>query len=146
MLDSKLQCIAQQLDVNPGLLWQMCALLRCADGSDTYVIRSVPLLLELGDDRFDEIETAVAQAIITTDRTSCMVENFNSRLSTYFFLRKEIGNEYLQLLQFYLNHTPFLRSHHEYRKGKTPIEIMAGNKHQHWLEMLGFKRFTRTAA
>ncbi len=82
----------------------------------------------------------------TTDKTSCMVENFNSRLRPYFFLRKEINNHYLPLLQFYLNHTPLLRSEHEYRKGKTPTEIMTDKPHPHWLEMLGLTRFKKVAA
>lgn len=75
-----------------------------------------------------------------------MIENFNSRLAPYFDLRKEIGSDYLQLLQFYLNHSPLLRSKHDYRREKTPTQIMMEKPHKHWLEMLGLTRFTRDAA
>ena len=74
-----------------------------------------------------------------------MVENLHSRLRPYFYLRREIGFGYLDLLRFYLNHTPFLRSEREERKGKTPTEILTGKAHPHWLEMLGFQRFKQAA-
>ena len=135
-----------ELKISVDTAWEMAELLRCTPGSDKYVIRSIALLLALGDEVFEKLEDAIADAMITTDRTSCMVENFNSRLRVYFYLRKEIGNGYLSLLQFYLNHTPFLRSKHEYRKGKSPTDIMTGKSHPHWLEMLGLKRFKRVAA
>ena len=32
-----------------------------------------------------------------------MVENLNSRLRTYFTLRRQLGTPYLGLLQFFLN-------------------------------------------
>jgi len=146
LLDDKFQAIASRFEISLNTVWKMCELLRCTPGSDKYAIRSVPLLLALGDEIFEKLEDAVSEAIMGTDRTSCMIENFNSRLSVYFFLRKEIGHGYLSLLQFYLNHTPFLRSEHKYREDKTPTEIMTGKSHPHWLEMLGLKRFTQTAA
>ena len=80
-----------------------------------------------------------------TERTSSMVENLNSRLRPYFFLRKEIGHGYLHLLQFYLNHTPFIRSEHPDRVGKTPAELLTCEKQVHWLELLDFTRFKRAA-
>lgn len=63
----------------------------------------------------------------------------------YFTLRKEIGYGYLDLLRFYLNHVPFMRSENPKRKGKSPAELLTGKPHPHWLEMLGFKRFKRAA-
>ena len=36
-------------------------------------------------------------------RASSVVENHNSRLRNYFFLRKEIGGGYLELLRFLPN-------------------------------------------
>ena len=43
-------------------------------------------------------------------RASSLVENLNSRLRTYFFLRRQLGKDYLTLLQFFLNHRRYLRS------------------------------------
>ena len=37
-------------------------------------------------------------------RASSLVENLNSRLRTYFSLRRHLGPDYLELLRFYLNH------------------------------------------
>lgn len=84
-------------------------------------------------------------ALCSTERTSSMVENLNSRLRPYFFLRQQIGKGYLELLQFFLNHKPFQRSYHAHRKDKSPAEILSGKPHPHWLEMLGYTRFKRAA-
>ena len=67
----------------------------------------------------------------------------NSRLRGYFFLRRELGADYLSLLQFFLNHRRFLRSERPERVGKSPAEILTGQEHGHWLELLGYQRFRR---
>ena len=78
-----------------------------------------------------------------TVRASSVVENLNSRLRDYFFLRQNLGNDYLALLQFFLNHRRFMRSEHEERVGKSPAELLSGQSHPHWLELLGYTRFSR---
>jgi hypothetical protein len=78
-----------------------------------------------------------------TVRASSLVENFNSRLRNYFFLRRHLGTDYLALLQFFLNHRRFPRSDRPERKGKSPAELLSGSPHPHWLEMLGYTRFSR---
>ncbi len=78
-----------------------------------------------------------------TVRASSIVENLNSRLRDYFFLRQSLGNDYLTLLQFYLNHRRFLRSKHKERVGKSPTELLTGQEHPHWVELLGYKLFSR---
>ncbi len=45
-----------------------------------------------------------------TPRSSSLVENLNSRLRTYFTLRRHLGGAYLDLLRFFLNHRRFMRS------------------------------------
>ncbi|MEL4895935.1 hypothetical protein, partial [Crocosphaera sp. Alani8] len=64
-------------------------------------------------------------------------------LRNYFHLRKHLGSDYLELLQFFLNHRTFMESRKPERLGKSPAELMTGEKHPHWLEMLGFARFQR---
>lgn len=76
-------------------------------------------------------------------RASSVIENLNSRLRPYFFLRKQLGPDYLALLQFFLNHRRFMRSEHEERIDKSPAELLTGVRHPHWLEMLGHQRFSR---
>jgi hypothetical protein len=76
-------------------------------------------------------------------RASSIIENINSRLRSYFFLRKQLGPDYLELLQFFLNHHRFLRSDHPERVGKSPAELLTGQTHPHWLEMLGYRLFSR---
>jgi len=47
------------------------------------------------------------------------------------------------LLQFFLNHRTFIRSECPERVGKSPKQLMTGQLHAHWLELLGFQRFQR---
>lgn len=78
-----------------------------------------------------------------TVRASSLVENLNSRLRSYFFLRRHIGNDYLALLQFFLNHRRYPRSDRSERVDKSPAELLSGHSHPHWLELLGYTRFSR---
>jgi len=93
--------------------------------------------------RFHAVQLAVAALAEETVRASSLVENLNSRLRSYFFLRRHLGSDYLALLQFYLNHRRLERSDRPQRVGKTPAELLTGQTHPHWLEMLGYTRFAR---
>ncbi len=70
--------------------------------------------------QFYLLREAVEQAMKETPRASSLVENFNSRLRNYFFLRRTLGNDYLDLLRFFLKHRTFLRSEHPEEKVKVP--------------------------
>jgi hypothetical protein len=93
--------------------------------------------------RFYPLQKAVHHLADRTVRASSIIENINSRLRSYFFMRREIGSEYLVLLQFFLNHRRFLRSERAERVGKSPAELLTGQSHPHWLEMLGYTRFAQ---
>jgi len=99
-------------------------------------------LLAEAPDQADAIFDAVADLLDGTLRASSSVENINSILRPYFFLRRSIGPEFLTLLQFYLNHRRFRRSEHPERIGKSPRELLTGHSHPHWLEMLGYPPVT----
>ncbi|MBA3978466.1 MAG: hypothetical protein H0X50_09805 [Nitrosopumilus sp.] len=95
--------------------------------------------------KFYWIESMVNEVLEGTVRANSLVENLNSRLRTYFTLRRELGNEYLEFLQFFLNHRRFMRSTCSKRVGKSPTELLTGVKHKHWLEMLHFELFKQAA-
>lgn len=90
--------------------------------------------------RFDSLDQRVRALSEQVVRASSIIENLNSRLRNYFFLRREIGSGYLELLQFFLNHRRFLRSERTERVDKSPAELLTGQAHPHWLEMLGYRR------
>jgi hypothetical protein len=104
--------------------------------------REAALREQLGGRYFD-VSVAVLELAGQTVRASSVIENLNSRLRSYFFLRRHLGPDYLALLQFFLNHRRFLRSERSERIGKSPTELMTGQPHPHWLEMLGYTRFSR---
>ena len=104
--------------------------------------REAALRSQLGS-RYFPLSVAMAELARRTVRASSLVENLNSRLRNYFFLRRHLGPDYLALLQFFLNHRRFLRSERPERTGKSPAELLHGSPHPHWLEMLGYVRFSR---
>jgi len=95
--------------------------------------------------RFYPLQKAISHLIDSTLRASSVAENLNSRLRNYFFLRKHLGKDYLDLLRFFLNHRRFLRSEYPERTGKSPAEILTGKEHPHWLSLLGFQPFKKAA-
>jgi hypothetical protein len=77
-------------------------------------------------------------------RASSQVENPNGRPRSYFFLRRQFGTDNRTLLQFFLKHRRYLRSEDPSRLGKSPADLLTGEPHAHWLELLGYTRFART--
>ena len=143
-LEDKFQLIAKKYQIKIEVVWQIAYLSRYGFGSSKYQIKSDLLEQQIGQ-HFDAIEDETLHAMDNTYRTSCMVENFNSRLAPYLDERKSFKNERLSLIQFGLNHKPFMRSEHDYLVGKNPAQVMSGKDHPHWLEMLGFTTFRLAA-
>lgn len=140
VLDDKLAAIANRLDTPIYWVRQMCLFFRKQPTSQAYW-QVWDYLHQKLSWKFHSLYEAVQEAMKQTPRASSLVENLNSRLRNYFFLRKQLGPSYLNLLQFFLNHRQFMRSDVPERVGKSPKELMTGQGHPHWLEMLGFKRF-----
>jgi hypothetical protein len=137
VLDDKLEVIAQTHELPMSVVRQACVLQRKPDTSPAYWQGWCQLCSQMGAKCYAVFE-AVLQAMAQTPRCSSMVENLNSRLRNYFTLRRELGGEYLSLLQFFLNHRTFLRSRVPERVGKSPKQLMTGESHPHWLTLLGF--------
>lgn len=93
----------------------------------------------------DPVDEALRSICRRTVRASSIVENINSRIRLYVFLRRHLGPAHLDLLRFFLNHRRFLRSERLERIGKSPAELLTGQPHPHWLELLGFQRFAHAA-
>lgn len=143
VLDQKLATIAMNFRVSPDLVRDVCLLHRKSKASAAYWQRCDQLRTQFAG-KFQCVIDAVVDAMKRTPRTSSLVENLNSRLRNYFFLRKQLNTSYLGLLQFFLNHRTFLRSEIPERVGKSPTQLMTGKSHPHWLELLGFTLFKRT--
>jgi hypothetical protein len=143
-LDQKLLELSRSFQVDPYLVRQLFELQGQPQETVVYWQQEQALRQSLGS-RFEPLQAAITQLTHDTIRASSVVENLNSRLRNYFFLRKQLGNGYLDLLRFFLNHRRFQRSEHPERVGKSPAEILTGQDHPHWLELLGFERFQKRA-
>ena len=136
VLDAKLSAIAQAKDTPETLVREALVLHRLPRTSQAFWQGWGRLRAPLGRS-FHAVFDAVQQAMAHTPRCSSLVENVNSRLRTYFTLRRHLGGSYLDLLQFFLNHRRFMRSRRVDRQGKSPREVMTGQEHPHWLTLLG---------
>jgi hypothetical protein len=141
-LDRELETLDQRFAVPVARLRELLALQTLPTTTPNYWQRASELHRLLRG-QFHPLHQALLELRLRLHRTSSLVENFNSRLRNYFFLRRQIGAPYLDLLRFFLNHHPFKRSQQPQRVGKTPAELLTGQPHPHWLEMLGFTRFQR---
>lgn len=144
-LDQQLDTLAHQFAVPSAVVRQMLTLENLATHTPAYWVAANALHRQLHD-RFFPLQQAIRRLRQRFHRASSLVENGNSRLHNYFFLRRQIGPAYLELLRFFLNHHPFARSEKPERRGKSPATLLTGQTHPHWLEMLGFTRFRRTPA
>ena len=142
VLDQKLADIAHKFQISLSQVRQVCLLMKKSLSTNVYWQKWNQLYKQLSD-KFLEVKQAVESALKSTPRASSLVENLNSRLRNYFFLRKHLGSDYLELLRFFLNHRRFMASRKPERRGKSPTELMTGEKHPHWLEMLGSQRFQK---
>jgi hypothetical protein len=143
-LDKDLAALAAQCQVSPTTIRQILQVQQMAETDSRRWQREVVLRRELAG-RYYALSEAVAELSSRVVRASSLVENVNSRLRSYFFLRRQVGPDYLELLRFYLNHRRFTRSEHAERQGKSPRELLRGQAHEHWLELLGYPRFRRAA-
>lgn len=141
-LDHELEALAQAFAVPGAVVREMLALAQRSTATGAYWTKAATLQRQLHE-RFFPLQQALKGLCQRFHRASSLVENFNSRLRNYFFLRRQIGPAYLDLLRFFLNHQPFARSEKPRRRGKSPAELLTGQPHPHWLEMLGFTRFRR---
>ena len=136
VLDAKLAAIARTHAIPGSLVREAWMLHRLPSTTSAYWQGWNRLRAQTGS-RFHALFAAVSRAMADTPRSSSLVENLNSRLRTYFTLRRHLGGSYLDLLRFFLNHRRFLRSRHAERQGKSPRELMTGQGHPHWLTLLG---------
>jgi hypothetical protein len=143
-LDGELARLAEQFEVSVAVLREALAVQEMDEGRSSRWQREKELWSQLGG-KYALLRLEVQRLAGGVVRASSVIENLNSRLRNYFFLRKQVGPAYLKLLQFYLNHKRFSRSEHAERVGKSPRELLGGQEHDHWLELLGYQRFRRAA-
>jgi hypothetical protein len=143
-LDADLAGLAKRFEVSAEVVREALACQQMDESRPSRWRREKELWSRLGG-KYAALRVEVERLAVGVVRASSVIENLNSRLRNYFFLRKQLGGGYLKLLQFYLNHRRFARSEHAERVGKSPAELLSGQEHGHWLELLGYQRFHRAA-
>ena len=143
-LDKDLAALAQEWQVSEEIVREILKTQEMSERDSRRWQREATHRQQLGG-RYYGMSQAVQELSGGVVRASSLVENLNSRLRSYFFLRRQLGPDYLELLRFFLNHRRFVRSEHPQRVGKSPAELLSGQEHEHWLELLGYQRFRRAA-
>jgi hypothetical protein len=136
-VEKALAAVAREYQVAETTVQALCQLEGIPLENSRHEEHEADLYRQLGS-RFHPLQQAVQHALAQVVRASSIIENLNSRLRCYFFLRRELGTEYLELLRFFLNHHRFPRSRRKERAGRSPIEILTGQTQPHWLDVLGF--------
>ena len=126
-LDESLEELADGYGISLNLIRQVFELQAISPKTNRYWKRTEELYGKIGR-RFYDLQKEIQSLIEETVRASSLVENLNSRLRNYFFLRKTLNNEYLELLQFFLNHRRFMRSSRSERIGKSPSAASRNQK------------------
>jgi hypothetical protein len=141
-LDRDLQAVAEEFEVDAATVRALFNVQTLDERRPQRWQKEAVLRQQLRS-RFYHLSDTLKQLAAEVVRASSLVENLNSRLRAYFFLRRHLGPDYLELLRFFLNHRRFLRSERPERIGKSPAELLTGTTHPHWLQMLGYQQFSR---
>ena len=144
-IDSELEQLSVNHGVDTYLVRQVFELQGISPKTVNYWEKITILHHKIGE-CFYHLLKDIEKLIKSTVRANSIVENLNSRLRNYFFLRKTLGPNYLELLQFYINHRRYMRSLHPERKGRSPKELLTSKTHKHWIECLGYKLFKKSEA
>jgi len=137
-LERQLQRAAEAVGLPLHLIKRVYELEKGDEGDAAYWQERSKLEHQLGG-RLEAARRAVAAALAATHRASSLVENLNSRIRCYIFLRRQVGREdFLELLRFFFNHHVLVRSRSGRRRGRSPAAALAGEGHPHWLEMLRY--------
>ena len=89
VLDHKLRDIAQNFKISLSQVREVCLLMKKSLSRNVYWQKWNHLYQQLSD-KFLPVKEAVESAMKSTPRASSLVENLNSRLRNYFFLRKNL--------------------------------------------------------
>ena len=101
-LDQQLAELAQAYQVAPATVRELLLLQALNPNTPARWQREAEVRRRLGS-RFFALHEAVTMVADQVVRASSVIENLNSRLRCYFFLRRHLGSDYLDLLRFYLN-------------------------------------------
>jgi hypothetical protein len=142
-LDRDLAALAQEWQISTATAREVLQV-QCLPTWDSKRWPRVAALRETLRGRYHGVCAAVQELSDRVVRASSLAENINSRLRCYFFLRRQLGTDYLTLLQFFLNHRRFLRSEAPSRIDSSPADLLTGERHAHWLELLGYTRFSQS--
>ena len=113
--------------------------------SEAYLELSRQALNVIGPERFGAAEKVHDRIVNSIKRASSLVENVNSRVRPFMDIKKHVSSNFYSLVQLYLNTKKYRRSRVEYRKGKSPVEILTGEQWPEFIDLLEERGFWEAA-
>lgn len=95
-------------------------------------------LVKLLMEEYDRARASFNELLNGTKKASSLVENLNSRIRTYMNIKRIVPTNFFVLMKVYFNTKRFRRSRIEERVGKSPLELLTGEKQPNFLEAIGF--------
>ena len=89
--------IAHDFQISLSQVREVCLLMKKSLSTNVYWQRWNQVY-QLLSEKFLPVKEAVESAMKSTPRDSSLVENLNSRLRNYFFLRKHLNSDYLDVV------------------------------------------------
>jgi len=109
--------------------------------SEAYFELSRQALNVIGPERFGAAEKVHDRILNSIKRASSLVENLNSRVRPFMDIKKHVSSNFYSLVQLYLNTKKYRRSRVEYRKGRSPVEILTGEQWPEFIDLLEERGF-----
>ena len=89
-------------------------------------------------ENYDTARTLFAQQLKAVKKASSLVENLNGRIRKYMDVKRIVPASFFVLMKVYFNMRRYRRSHCPERVGKSPLELLTGESHADFLDVLGF--------
>ena len=89
-------------------------------------------------DKYQEVQNEIHQALSSIKKASSIVENLNGRIRTYVEVKRIIPDSFFILLKVYLNTRRYTRSRCKERVGKSPLELLTQTQQPEFFEIIGF--------
>jgi hypothetical protein len=78
------------------------------------------------------------QQLKTVKKASSLVENLNGRIRKYMDVKRVVPTDFFVLMKVYFNTKRYRRSRCPERVGKSPLELLTGEPHDDFFEVLGY--------
>lgn len=142
MMFQKMSLVAKEKGFDPELFRELYLLRRNDPKGELYAEKWYELgkRIEPRWNEFQQMTDCMHLLVCATKRASSLVENLNSRLRKVMNAKRMVPDKFFSLIQLYFNTKKYRRSQIPDRVGKSPMQMLLGEKEAiDFFTLLGFK-------